>query len=280
MALRLRHAAGTATAAWRKPVASRLGRQLADRTSVTASLGTATRVTQQQPSPDAPPAPSGGRSRRVWDEASCLSDHEEVFAALPRILGAYVGPNALSPALGESVMVAVNSAKACPYCEGLHGNLARLAGVDNAALQAAASVADCTAVVDDPAIAYARVFAEHNGRGPEVDAAYDAVVLEHGEGRAGSVRALCWFLTWGALGGNTLNGALFGTNGPRTRFDLAFAAYYSPLFAVIAAMNFGLARAPSPMPPAFFAGMGVTLTVAGGAWLTPVAILAHVRGAP
>ena len=153
--------------------------------------------------------------KKTWTAASCLDDHAEVFKSLPAILGAYIGPNSLPPQLGEriavrsriarcaalhaghvvmhacwgageSIMVAVNSSNACPYCEGLHGELvrtstrararvrartqpptqARMAGVKGSAqLQAAKSVADCTAVVDDPAVAFARTFAEGNGRG-------------------------------------------------------------------------------------------------------------------
>lgn len=207
-----------------------------------------------------------------------------MFASLPSILGAYVGPRALAPALGEAVMVAVNSALACPYCTGLHGNLARMAGVDAVALQSAESVDEVQRVVDDPATAYARIFAEAQvtGEGAAVEDAFAAVVALHGDGKARSVRALCWFLTWGARGGNTLNAALKGHPDGRRRspFDLAFAGYYAPLFGVIAAMNAGLRLAPGDgkVPTAFFPALGVTLTVAGGLWLTPVALMAHVHG--
>ena len=92
--------------------------------------------------------------KKTWTAASCLDDHAEVFMSLPAILGAYIGPNSLPPQLGEriavrsriarcaalhaghvvmhacwgageSIMVAVNSSNACPYCEGLHGELVR-----------------------------------------------------------------------------------------------------------------------------------------------------------
>jgi len=163
------------------------------------------------------------------------------------------------------------------YCEGLHGELARMAGVDKcAALQAAKSVDECTAVVDDPAVAFARKFAEEDGTGPAVEKAYAAVVQAHGTAGAGSVRALCWFLNWGSLGGNTLNATLF--DGKRGPFELAFTVYYAPLFGVIALMNAALKRMPK-MPDVFFQGIGVTLTIAGGSWLTPVALLGLARKA-
>mmetsp|Transcript_60099 Transcript_60099/g.141469 ORF Transcript_60099/g.141469 Transcript_60099/m.141469 type:complete len:230 (+) Transcript_60099:38-727(+) len=215
-------------------------------------------------------------NKKTWDAGSCLDDHAEVFKSLFRIFGAYVGPNSIPPQLGESIMVAVNSANECPYCEGLHGELARMAGVDNKKLQAASSVVECTAVVDDAAISFARTFAEKDGRGDCVEAALKDVVKAHGQAKATSVRALCWFLLWGSKGGNTLNAVLFG--GRRGVFDIAFAVYYAPLFGVIAAMNKMLSVMP-PMPSVFFKFIGVTLTVVGGSWLTPLGLLGVGRRA-
>jgi len=206
--------------------------------------------------------------------ADCLNDHAEVWTRLPKILGAYVGPNQLPAPLAESIMVAVNSKNNCPYCEGLHGELARMAGVkDHKELQAAASVEECTTLVQDPAIAFARTFANHH-RGEEtemaVETSYEKVREAHGLDKAQSVEALCWFLSWGSLGGNTVNSVLW--EGQRGAFPLVFTIYYAPLFGVIAVMNKGLVLMPN-MPGVFFQGMGVTLTVAGGIWMTPVGLL-------
>ena len=72
-----------------------------------------------------------------------------------------------------------------------------MAGVEGSkALQAANSVAECTAVVDDPAVIFARQFAEANGRGKAVEEGYEKLLAEYGPTQAPSVRALCWFLTW------------------------------------------------------------------------------------
>lgn len=206
--------------------------------------------------------------------ADCLDDHAEVWTRLHTILGAYVGPNQLPAHLAESIMVAVNSKNNCPYCEGLHGELARMAGVErHEQLQAAASAEDCTEQVQDPAVAYARTFAE-NHRGEETPEAlaraYGKVVDTHGSDKGRSVEALCWFLSWGSLGGNTVNSVLW--EGRRGAFLLAFTIYYAPLFGVIAVLNKGLAHMPN-MPGVFFQGMGVTLTVVGGIWMTPVGLL-------
>ena len=62
---------------------------------------------------------------------------------------------------------------------------------------------------------FARKFAEDDGKGPAVEKAYEAVVEQHGNASAKSVKALCWFLNWGSIGGNTLNATLFeGRRGP------------------------------------------------------------------
>ena len=207
--------------------------------------------------------PTMPKAKKTWNARSCLDDHATVFASLPNILMSYVGPRSIAPNLNESIMVAVNSANQCPvshfwrvpnpmllhkffrhvhpkvciflkwglsfvqYCEGLHGELARMAGVDSAKLQKAKNVQECTAVVDDVAISFARTFAECNGSGQTVDRVFQGVVAKHGNA-AESVRALCWFLHWGSVGGNTLNSVLFeGSRGP---FELLFALYYAPLF--------------------------------------------------
>ena len=92
-------------------------------------------------------------TKKMWTPQGFFADHRMVFRNLLRIAGAYVGPNAVDPELNESVMVTVNSVNSCPYCEGLHGELARMAGVqDPEQLMSAQSLSECTKVVDDPAI--------------------------------------------------------------------------------------------------------------------------------
>lgn len=217
--------------------------------------------------------------KQQWTTAKdCLEDHVEVWTRLPRILGAYIGPHKIPAKLSESIMVAVNSKNNCPYCEGLHGQLARMAGVDDhKQLQAAKTVEDCTSLVNDPAVAFARTFA--NNREEELPLAYkyayQKVVQAHGQDKAKSVEALCWFLAWGSQGGNTVNGTLW--EGQRGVFPMVFTLYYAPLFGVIAVMNKVLALMPKNMPGVFFQGMGVTLTVAGGTWMTPVGLLGLSR---
>ena len=204
-----------------------------------------------------------------------------VFRNLLRIAGAYIGPNSVDPELNESVMVTVNSVNSCPYCEGLHGELARMAGVDDPEqLMSAKSLSDCTRVVDDPAIVYARTFAEQDGRGSVEKEAFNTLIQATSEGFARSVRALCWFLLWGSIGGNTLNGFFARLAGRKKTgssflFELVFTVYYGPLFLVIALVNALLKFAPR-VPKWFSALFGLVLTVIAGTWILIPGLIAQV----
>ena len=63
------------------------------------------------------------------------------------------------------------------------------------------------------------------------------------------LRALCWFLLWGSIGGNTIN-AFFARltgkakTGSSLVFELVFFVYYGPLFLIIATVNALLRFAP------------------------------------
>ena len=60
------------------------------------------------------------RSVKAWgDWSECLADHRMFMALWPAIFGAYIGPNALEPAVTEAVMITVNSVNACTFCSGL-----------------------------------------------------------------------------------------------------------------------------------------------------------------
>ena len=73
---------------------------------------------------------------------------------LPHYLGAYLGPRALPAATIEAIMLTVNSINTCPYCTGLHSELARMANT----------------VIDkrSPEVVFATVFATEAGRGAKV----------------------------------------------------------------------------------------------------------------
>ena len=217
-------------------------------------------------------------NKKMWTATGCLSDHRQVFVNLPRILGAYVGPNAIEPNLNESVMVTVNSENNCPFCEGLHGELARMAGVEEvSSLMNADSLKTCQQISDKQAIAYARVFAENNGREQNEANAFQALISKEGPGRAKSIRALCWFLLWGSLGGNTIIGFLKrfqgkGRQDSNLLFEMVFTIYYGPLFLLIAIVNALLQFFPK-VPSWFSAFFGVVLTFIAAIWIIPLGLI-------
>ena len=219
--------------------------------------------------------------QKMWTMSGCLADHKAVFSNILRIAGAYIGPHAVDPKINESVMVTVNSVNNCPYCEGLHGELARMAGVDDPnRLMKATSESECRQLVNDPAISFARIFAEENGRGDKTKEALDQLCSATRPKYAASVQALCWFLLWGSIGGNTIN-AFFARltgkakEGSSFLFELLFILYYGPLFLIIAIVN-ALLRFFPRVPKWFSAGFGLLLTVIAGTWIVPVGVLSFV----
>ncbi|MGB0591769.1 MAG: carboxymuconolactone decarboxylase family protein [Myxococcota bacterium] len=220
-------------------------------------------------------------SNKMWTAQGFFADHRMVLRNLLRIAGAYVGPNSVDPELNEAVMVTVNSVNSCPYCEGLHGELARMAGVDDPeSLMQAKSLSECTKIVDDPAIVYARTFAENDGRGESEEANFNTLAQATSEGFARSVRALCWFLLWGSIGGNTLNGFFARLTGRAKKgssalFEFFFTVYYGPLFLLIAVVN-GLLKFAPKVPKWFSAFFGIVLTVIAGTWILLPGLLAQL----
>lgn len=217
--------------------------------------------------------------RKTWTAAECLKDHVTVAKHLPRILGAYVGSNSIAPKLNEAIMLSVNAVNQCPYCSGLHGQLARMAGVEDPdKLERAASAKEAREIVDDPAITYAHTFADNNGRGSEVDQAFGEVASRDGTGRANAAQALCWFLLWGSIGGNTLNAIVGGTHPGSLIYKVLYVVYYGPLFLIIAVLNQALVFFPV-VPAWFSASIGVILTLVAGTWILPVGLLG-ILGSP
>lgn len=177
-------------------------------------------------------------------------DHTRFVSMLPNYLAAYIIPRySLTPTTIESVMVTMNTINTCPYCTGLHGQLARMAGM-------------VKPNQSDPEVIYATAFAQESGRGSDVSASYNALVAKIGSRRAQSVRALCWALLWGKTTGNTINNARdniikFQWTKLRT-VDMFVMAYYGPLFLVIGVLNKILTVAPS-IPKFVSAALGAVL---------------------
>jgi len=226
-----------------------------------------------------------GFRKKAWPSLSrCLADHFEVLRRIPKIFDAYVGPNAIQADLNESIMLTGNSVNDCPFCTGLHGELARMAGVEeHEKLQGAKSVRQCLAVCDSPAVAFARTFGENDGRGEKTAAAFEELSEHMGRGPAGSVQALCWFLLWGSINGNTINSFLEGRlrgapkRGASLLVELSALVYYGPLFLLISAVSMMLTLFPR-VPRWFSAGFGALLTLIAAVWIVPLGLAAALTG--
>lgn len=202
------------------------------------------------------------KTGKIWVTSSFTRDHCRFAYELLHYLGAYVGPRALKPTTIEAVMVTVNSINTCPYCTGLHGELARMANT----------------VVDKktPEVKFATTFATEAGRGAAVKASFDTLCDSVGKGKALSVRALCWALLWGKTTGNSINivrGKLLSFQWHKiSPFDLLMFVYYGPLFLVIGILNAILTKAPA-VPGWFSAMLGASLWLPQMLHLLPMGLL-------
>lgn len=207
------------------------------------------------------------KTGKTFTWPTLLRDHTRFAAMLPGYLAADVVPGyALAPVQREGVLLTVNSINTCPYCTGLHGQLARMAGMTKTD-------------ENDPAVVYAKVFATEAGRGKDVDAAYERLAGEIGAAHAMSVRSLCWALLWGKTTGNTINAARDKIKswefGSLSLLDLFVLGYYGPLFAVIAVLNAILVKSPK-IPAAASAGLGAILWVPQALNILPLGIISIV----
>jgi AhpD family alkylhydroperoxidase len=238
-----------------------------------------------------------GPTGKRWTTMPCLSDHIVILHShVTALFCAYFGcgGEALDHDYVEAIMVSVNSTIECPYCDGLHTELAALAGNGEEAakkLAAATDVASATGAVVSgfvPGVAYARQIGELNVRSKGEQEAYDALVRLEGEGRAKSIKALCIFLYWGGMTGNTVNCAkkrLIGVAPLRalTPFSLLFFLYYGPLFFVVYFFNSCVIPAFSCVFGSntkkqvwFFKLTGLILWLLAFIWIAPLGLFAVV----
>jgi len=201
---------------------------------------------------------------KIYEWKTLVANHTQFAAMLPSYLASYIGfSSRLDPIVIESVMVTMNSYNTCPYCTGLHGQLARMSGL---------SEPDPS----DPHVVYAKTFALESGRGGDVEAAHAKLVGVIGAAKAKAVRALCWALLWGKTTGNSINAArdkfLTLKITRVTLIDLFVLAYYGPLFIVIGLLNAALTIMPV-IPKWASAALGVVLWVPQALNILPLGLL-------
>ena len=102
----------------------------------------------------------------------------------------------------------------CPYCTGLHVQLGRMAGLDDAAaLNTTKEDPDQLErdASEEAFVRYGRHFGQNEGRGPCVEKAYMDIADKFGRSKARAAQGLGFFLLWGSMAGNTLNAFKNGT---------------------------------------------------------------------
>ena len=185
---------------------------------------------------------------------------------------AYVIPSyAIQPKNIETVLLTANSSvSSCPYCTGLHGQLARMAGLSSDALQ------DQT----NPYVAFSKTFALNAGRGEQVNDALKALAKQIGStAMAHSVYCLCWALQWGKTTGNSINHARDKVK--RFEFssvnllDILLLLWYGPLFLVIGILNLILLKVPK-VSPKVSAAIGVILWFPVTLFVAPMGIVCFI----
>jgi len=190
-------------------------------------------------------------------------------------------------------MLTVNSYNTCPYCTGLHGELARMSGLDGDTINSGSS--DTTDDSDDDKdddnetnvseeVKYAQTFAIESGRGPAMKFAYDNMLNTIGMKHAKSVRALCWALLWGKTTGNTINNArdkiLKKSDKKKEEkvnsLDIFMLLYYGPLFSIIGVLNKILTTLPSSVPRVISSVIGAVLWLPQAINITPLGVVSLV----
>ena len=188
-------------------------------------------------------------------------------------------------------MLTVNSYNTCPYCTGLHGELARMSGLDTEDIGSSSTTKSDAANDNDDdndetnvseEVKYAQTFAIESGRGTAVKFAYDNMLNTIGMKHAKSVRALCWALLWGKTTGNTINEArdkILKRDDKKkekvTSLDIFMLLYYGPLFSVIGVLNKILTTLPS-VPKLVSSVIGAVLWLPQAINITPLGIVSLV----
>jgi len=137
---------------------------------------------------------------KIWTWQGSFQDHVRFLVHLPWF---FIAPLVLPPKAVESVHLSTNSVNKCPFCTGLHTEIGRLAGLEDAiAVNECGKVAD--AEKDEFGIfsEYGAAFGENHGRGEEVESLFEKIKAEKGQMAASSAKGLALFLLWGSLGGS------------------------------------------------------------------------------
>ena len=113
--------------------------------------------------------------------SECLGDHRYFMMNIWSIYNGYVNPfNSVDAQTIESIMLIQNSEQNCSYCTELHGELARLSGIDPSfakRMDTCGSLNEMKGLVkDDPILIYTKKHAMHNGKSLILTNAFNELV--------------------------------------------------------------------------------------------------------
>ncbi|GFH58270.1 hypothetical protein CTEN210_14746 [Chaetoceros tenuissimus] len=202
----------------------------------------------------------------VYTWETYVQNHTRFLAMLPGYFSAYIIPGrTIKPKDVETVMVTMNnSLSSCPYCTGLHGQLARMAGLSM----------DAEQDPSNPYVTFSKTFALNSGRGEEVEEALKTLGEKiESTAMAHSVYCLCWALQWGKTTGNSINNARDKIK--RFEFssvnllDILLLLWYGPLFLIIGILNLILLKVPE-VSPKVSAALGAILWFPQALFIAPM----------
>jgi len=116
---------------------------------------------------------------------------------------------------------------------------------------------------------------------------FEGLKAAMGPKKAASVMALCWFLHWGSITGNTIGALTKGRLVGRPKcgskwlsldplFELAFTAYYGVCFALVTLTTLLLKAFPAGVPKPVNSVLGVVLLCVSSVWIVPLGLLGAV----
>jgi len=117
--------------------------------------------------------------KKSWTWEGSLVDHIRILTHFPFF---FVAPFVLQPEACETIHLSLNSVNGCKFCTDLHGELGRMAGLqDSYGLMTTGNLSSDEEKKDFGLYAdYGRSFAQNDGRGKDLLEKYDAIVAEYG----------------------------------------------------------------------------------------------------
>ena len=214
---------------------------------------------------------TSSQEKKSWTWKDSFQDHCRVLVHWPLILA---GPLFLSPKQLATIHLSMNSVNNCQISARLHGELGRMAGVENGDL-----IADEEDQTNDMFADFGYTFGKTNGFGKKVRKKYDVIVKSHGGFAGLCAEGVAYFMLWNSLAGNTISSFLDGTLRGNTKpgssvlFEVLFVAYYGPLFVILSILSFFLKIFPEGVPSLISVFFTFFLTVIASVWIIPYAFL-------